>query len=135
MAASLRLTVVTPERQLIDAEADEVQVPGLGGYLGILPGHAPMFSELSVGRLSYTRAGRTRSLAVAGGFVEVLDDQVRVLADVAESEGDIDVARAEDALRRARQAPQGSGDPGEYQQALAAERRALSRLEVAGKKP
>lgn len=131
MADGLKLTVVSPEKALLDAEADEVQVPGLNGYFGILPGHAALFSELAIGHLSYTRQGRTESLALAGGFVEVLDDQVRVLATVAESGQDIDVPRAREALARARGRLEGGDDATDYDRALAAERRAESRLGVA----
>ena len=130
MADSLKLTVVSPERALVDAEADEVQIPGLNGYFGILPGHAALFSELSIGKLSYTLSGKTESLALAGGFVEVLDDQVRVLATIAESVADIDVARARQSLQRAQGRLNGD-DAIDYARARAAERRAVSRIELA----
>ena len=131
MADRLKLTVVSPERALVDAEADEVQVPGLNGYFGIRPGHAALFSELMIGRLSYTQGSRTESLALAGGFVEVLDNQVRVLATVAESPEDIDPTRARDALGRAQALLKGDADETDYDRALRAERRAQSRIEVA----
>ena len=130
MADTLKLTVVSPERALVDAEADEVQLPGLNGYFGVLPGHAALFSELEIGRLSYTLQGRTESLAVAGGFVEVLDNQVRVLATIAEARPEIDVARARDSLKRAQERLTGGGDT-DYARARSAERRAVSRIEVA----
>lgn len=138
MAQALQLTVVSPERALVDVGAQEVVVPGLGGYLGILPGHAPLFSELSIGLLSYRADGGGGTLAIAGGFVEVLDDQVRVLATVAESGTDIDAVRATDAYRRA-QARLKGGSAGEdrvdYDRALRAAHRAATRLEVVGRKP
>jgi F-type H+-transporting ATPase subunit epsilon len=132
VADSLRLTVVTPERALIDTDVDEVQLPGLDGYLGILPRHAAMFSELSIGRLTYFRRGEKSVLAIAGGFVEVLDNHVRVLATVAEAQGDIDAARAREALERARQRLGGKGEDVDYERALRASHRAASRLDVAG---
>jgi F-type H+-transporting ATPase subunit epsilon len=133
MAGVLQLKVVTPERALVDEAVDAVQVPGLGGYLGILPGHAPLFSELMIGVLSYTRSGETRSLAVSEGFVEVRNDEVRVLADVAEFPSDIDVARAELARSRAAERMASRGDI-DYPRAQAAEQRATVRIGVAGKR-
>ena len=132
MADSIKLTVVSPERALVEAEADEVQVPALGGYMGILPGHAALFSELGIGRLSYSLKGRTKSLALAGGFVEVLDNHVRVLATVAESDEGIDVPRARQALQRAQDRLSGGAEETDYDRARAAARRAAARLEVAG---
>ena len=87
-----------------------MQVPGKDGYLGILPGHAPLVGQLGAGFLSYAAAGRRRYLAVSGGFIEVLPDHVRVLADVAERAEDIDVERARLALTRAQEAA-GQGRP------------------------
>jgi F-type H+-transporting ATPase subunit epsilon len=138
MAQVLQLTVVSPERALVDVEAQEVVVPGLGGYLGILPGHAPLFSELSIGLLSYKSNGGGGTLAIAGGFVEVLDDQVRVLATVAESDRDIDPARATEAYRRAQARLRGESageDRVDYDRALRAAHRAAARLEVVGRVP
>src|SRR5205085_7527491 len=81
---SIHLSVVTPERSLIDDVADEVQIPGAEGYLGILPGHAPLFSELKIGELGYRKGPSWSWLSVAWGFAEVLPDQVRILAETAE---------------------------------------------------
>jgi F-type H+-transporting ATPase subunit epsilon len=95
MAAKLKLTVVTPERQIVDAAASEVQLPGELGYLGILPGHAALVTLLKAGVLTYRDAGSSRSLALAGGFAEVSNDVVSVLADLAEEPADVDAAAAE----------------------------------------
>ena len=103
MAEDLELEVVTPERQLVQEHVPEVQVPGKDGYMGILPGHAALLGELGIGFLTYTIAGRRRMLAVHGGFLEVLDDHVRVLADAAERAEEIDVERARRALQRAQE--------------------------------
>ena len=103
MAEDLELEVVTPERQLVQEKVPEVQVPGKDGYMGILPGHAALLGELGIGFLTYTIAGRRRMLAVHGGFLEVLDDHVRVLADAAERAEEIDVERARRALQRAQE--------------------------------
>src|SRR5215204_4646808 len=94
MAEKIQLEVVTPERRVLAEPVDMVTVPGLGGELGILPGHTPLISQLQTGVLSYTTAGRTLQLHVSGGFLEVRDDHVSVLAEVAERPEEIDAARA-----------------------------------------
>ena len=102
MADTLVLEVVTPERQLLEATVDSVQVPGLDGELGILPGHTPLISQLRpAGLLSYTSGGTTAQLVISEGFVEVMPDRVKVLAEVAERPEDIDVTRAIAARERA----------------------------------
>jgi F-type H+-transporting ATPase subunit epsilon len=128
MADALELEVVTPERQLVQEKVPEVQVPGKDGYMGILPGHAALLGDLGIGFLSYTIGGRKRLLAVHGGFIEVLDDHVRVLADAAERAEEIDMDRARRALRRAQEQainPAVGVDPA---QALAALQRAQTRI-------
>ena len=82
-------------------QVTDVQLPGKDGYLGILPGHAALLGQLGAGALSYTVAGQPHYLAVDGGFVEVLDDHVRVLADLAEKAEEIDLARAKADLQKA----------------------------------
>jgi len=101
MAEAIQLEVATPERAMVSAQVTDVQVPGLDGYLGILAGHAPLFSLLGAGALSYAAGGARRYLAVQGGMVEVLQGQVRVLATIAERAEDIDVSRARTDLDRA----------------------------------
>ena len=100
----LQLDVITPERRLLSEQVDAATVPGLGGELGILPGHTPLISQLQTGVLSYTQGQTTRRLLVSGGFVEVNDDRVSVLADLAEFPEEVDAARAraerDDAERR-----------------------------------
>lgn len=98
----LHLQLVSPERILVDQDVDEVQIPGLDGYLGILPGHAPLLSELKAGGvLSYKSAGAEKVLAVFGGFVEVQPDRVRILADAAERKEEINVEEARQQLSKA----------------------------------
>ncbi|HWZ86360.1 MAG TPA: ATP synthase F1 subunit epsilon [Thermoanaerobaculia bacterium] len=92
---ALQLLVVTPERRVLEAEADEVELPGSQGYLGILPGHAPLITLLGTGVLSLRRGGSTTAYAVSAGFAEVSGDRVSVLADSAEAAGEIDAASAE----------------------------------------
>ena len=103
MPDTFQLMIVTPERELLREQVTEAQIPAKNGFIGILPGHAPLLSELGVGFLSYSDGQRTRYMAVHGGFVEVLPDQVRVLAEIAERAEEIDVERARRALERARE--------------------------------
>lgn len=91
----LNLVVVTPEDKAVETEADEVQLPGELGYLGILPGHTPLITLLKTGVLSYKNAGAEKSLAVSSGFAEIAADKVTVLADLAEGPAQIDPAAAE----------------------------------------
>ncbi|HEX7335287.1 MAG TPA: F0F1 ATP synthase subunit epsilon [Pyrinomonadaceae bacterium] len=94
MAEKIQLEVVTPERRVLAEPVDMVTVPGLGGELGILPGHTPLISQLQTGVLTYVQEGKSYSLHVSGGFVEVRDDHVSVLAHIAELPEEIDAARA-----------------------------------------
>jgi F-type H+-transporting ATPase subunit epsilon len=93
----LDFEIATPEKQLVREQVTEVQLPGKNGYFGILPGHAALLSQLGTGFLSYTAGGRKRYLSVQGGLVEVSNDHVRVLANIAEraEEIDIEIARAD----------------------------------------
>ena len=134
MGDGINLTVVTPERALVREQVDQAQVPGLEGYLGLLPGHAPLFSELGAGELSYTREGQTQSIALAKGFVEISNDKVRVLADVAEPAADVDLIRAKEALRRAEERISTGGADVDYPRAQAALARAVMRIAIAGRK-
>jgi len=134
MADTLVLEVATPERELVREQVSDVQVPGKNGYMGILPGHAPLLGLLGIGTLTYTVDGKKRHLSVHKGFVEVLDDHVRVLADVAERAEEIDLERARRALQKAQEAginPALGVDPGAALEAMA---RAEARLEAAAQK-
>ena len=83
----LLLEIVTPDRSVMREEVDELQVPGSEGYLGILPGHAPLLATLKAGELWYRIGQQKQYVPIGGGFVEVLPDRVTVLAEVAESAG------------------------------------------------
>jgi len=136
MADTLSLEVATPERELVREPVSEVQVPGKSGYMGILPGHAPLMGILGIGMLTYVSVsdGKKRYLSIHQGFLEVLEDHVRVLADVAERAEEIDAQRARAALQRAQQEglnPALGVDPGA---ALLAMARAQARLEAAEQK-
>ena len=101
MADTFEFEIVTPEKLVVRDVAEEMQIPGKNGYLGILPEHAPLITELAVGEISYRNQGYTHRLAVAWGFAEVLPDKVTVLADRAERADEINVRRAEEAKQRA----------------------------------
>jgi F-type H+-transporting ATPase subunit epsilon len=131
LPTTLLLEIVTPDRSLVREEVDEVQLPGAEGYLGVLPGHAPLLATLKVGELWY-RVGQERHyLAIAGGFVEVLPDRVTVLAQIAERAPEIDVARAESARKRAEERLAGSSPDMDLERARIALMKALVRLQVA----
>ena len=134
MADGLKLEVATPERELVRERVSEVELPGKDGYMEILPGHAALLGELGTGHLTYM-AGRKRCfLAVHRGFLEVLDDHVRVLADAAERAEDIDAERARAALRRSREAVLNPPAAADNKAALAELERAQTRIEVAEQK-
>ncbi len=133
MAETLNLQIVTPDKRLVDEDVEQVQMPGRNGYLGILPQHAPLITELGPGELSYTQSGKTSYLAVSWGFAEVLPDKVTILADAAERPEDIDVKRAQEAKTRAEEALRKQDPELDYDATLLAQRRAEVRLEVAGR--
>jgi F-type H+-transporting ATPase subunit epsilon len=128
----LHLEIVTPDHQLVRESVLAVSVPGKEGYLGILPGHAPLLSELKAGEMSYTRDTVTRYLAVCWGFVEVLPDRVIVLAERGERAEEIDVSRAERARKKAEERLGKLNDPTiDRARAQRALDRAMARLTAA----
>ena len=102
MADTIQLEIVTPERLVVSEAADYIEIPGKTGYLGVLPGHAPLISELAAGELTYRIGNQTKRLAVAWGFAEVLQTKVTILAEAAEKAEEIDTARAEAAKKKSR---------------------------------
>jgi F-type H+-transporting ATPase subunit epsilon len=135
---SIELIVVTPQRQLLRETVVEVTLPGAEGQLGILPGHAPLITELGIGELSYRakNASESRPLAVISGFAEVLGDRVTVLAETAERPEEIDLQRAEEAKKRAEQRlAAAASDPNvDWGRAAVALQRSLIRIQVARKR-
>ena len=132
---SIELVIVTPEKQFLRESVVEAILPGSEGALGILPGHAPLITELGIGELTYRGAGTNPSggLAVIQGFAEVLGDRVTVLAETAERAAEIDLARAEAAKARAEK-HLASGDPNiDWDRASIALQRALLRIQVVRK--
>jgi F-type H+-transporting ATPase subunit epsilon len=134
---SIELIIVTSERQLLRESVVEVTLPGAEGQLGVLPGHAPLITELGIGELSYETKGSSESVAVAviSGFAEILGDRVTVLAETAERPEEIDISRAEEAKKRAeeRLAAAASDANIDWGRAAVALQRSLIRIQVARK--
>ncbi len=133
MADTFELEIVTPEKLVVRDVAEEIQIPARNGYIGVLPGHAPLITELDVGEITYRNAGTTAILSVAWGFAEVLPAKVTILAESAEKPEEIDVARAQEAKKRAEERLQGGQSGIDYERANDALRRAETRLDVAAK--
>lgn len=134
MADTFQLEIVTPEKKVVDTAAQEVQIPGKNGYLGILPGHAPLITELAVGEIKIREAAGEQRLAVAWGFAEVLPDKVTILAESAERPSEINVERARKAKERAEQRLTSGDTAVDVDRALDALHRAETRLDVAAGK-
>ena len=101
MADTFQLRIVTPTRQLLDESVNEVTAPGTLGEFGVLPEHATFLSSLEIGTLSFRSGRTTRQVAVRGGFAEVVDDVMTVLADAAQFAEEVDPAKARDELQAA----------------------------------
>lgn len=130
---ALKLEVITPEKIILKTEAESVVAPGLQGYLGVLPRHAPLITPLKAGVVSYGREGSEEGrLAVSGGFLEAGAGHVIILADTAEKSADIDVERARQAKERAQRRLQERPAGLDVSRAEAALQRALARLKTAG---
>ena len=134
MTNTFQLEIVTPAKLLVKDVAEEAQIPGLSGYLGILPGHAPLLTELAEGVITYKASGATHTLSVAWGFAEVLPDKVTILAEAAERPQDIDVERAQKAKDRAEQLLKSNNPEVDHARAEDALQRAETRLNVAKEK-
>lgn len=134
MADTFQLEIVTPEKLMVKDVAEEAQIPGLTGYLGILPGHAPLITELAVGTITYRSGGASHTLAVAWGFAEVLPDKVTIMAETCERPEEIDPQRAEKAKERAEQRLKSNDPDVDYDRAEGALQRAETRLKVSGEK-
>lgn len=132
MAKNFKLEIVTPERMVLSQDVQSIVVPGVDGYLGILADHAPLMAELRIGEIRIIDAnGHETHLATSGGFMQVADNAVRILADTAERQQEIDVARAEESLRRAETRLRERQSDVDAARAEAAMQRAMNRLRVA----
>lgn len=130
---TFRLEVVTPDRVVLsDDEIVSVVAPGSEGYLGMLANHAPLMAELKIGKLDYRRSdGTSGAMAISGGFVEVLENDITVLAESAELAQEIDLDRAEQAKKRAEERLAAAGADVDVDRAQIALERAINRLKVA----
>ncbi len=131
----IELEIVTPERKLLSVRAREVMIPGLLGYFGVLPGHAPFLTKLGIGEISYKDETGTHYFAAADGFVEVLPNRVTILARLCEPAREIDIERAREAKRRAEDTMKQAAKLSD-QDMLMVElslKKALTRLTVAGR--
>ncbi len=129
--ASIKLDIVTAERQVYSDDIDVVVAPGVEGQLGILPHHTPLMTMLQPGELRLRKGGEEISMAISGGFLEVRPDRIIILADAAERVEEIDIARAEEAKRRAEELLRHRAPGLDEAQAQAAIQRSLVRLKVA----
>jgi F-type H+-transporting ATPase subunit epsilon len=130
---AIELVIVTPERQLLRERVVDATLPGADGCLGILPGHAPLMTELGIGELSYRGANHSGVLAIVRGFAEVLPDRVTVLAETAERAEEIDLARAEAALARAEKRLAAGDTNIDWDRSSVALQRALIRIQIVRK--
>jgi F-type H+-transporting ATPase subunit epsilon len=130
----IELQVVTPAKHILSEDVQSVELPGKDGYLGILPGHAPLLTELGAGILTYNKGGETRSMTVIDGFAEVLPNRVIVLADESERVEDIDAGKARAELEKAQhELPQAGASEEDWERANAAIARATVRVQAAEK--
>ena len=129
--APMRLDVITAEREVLSDEVDLIVAPGSEGELGILPSHSPLMTTLREGELTIRKAGEDSYLAVTGGFLEVMDNVVTVLADACERSDEINEERAQEAMRRAQQRIDARTSDMDLERAMASMRRAQLRIRVA----
>ncbi len=131
MVNSFQLEIVTPEKLVVRDSAEEIQIPGRNGYIGVLPGHAPLITELGAGEISYRSSGQLRRFSMAWGFAEILPDRVTVLAETVEPAEEIDVSRAQQSLAKAEELLKTAQSESEFAVATDKIKRAEARLEVA----
>jgi len=134
MAESFQLEIVTPEKLVVRDTADEVHIPGRNGYIGVLPGHAPLITELGAGEISYRSSGQLHRFSMAWGFAEVLPDRVTILAETVERADEIDAKRAQESLAKAEESLKSAQSEEDFDKSLGRIERAQARIDVAGKK-
>lgn len=130
---NINMEVVTPEQHVCSIETEAVVVPAFEGYLGVLPNHAPLITQLGIGVVTYKVGGKEKKIAITGGFMEVAENKMVILADTAELAENIDVARANAARDRAEKRLQEKAEDLDYVRAQAALQRATARLKAAGR--
>lgn len=129
--ATIKVEIVTAEKKVLEDDVDMVIAPGSEGQLGILPRHAPLLTALAPGEVRLKKGNQETSVVVTGGFLEVRPNRVTILADAAEHVAEIDVARAEEAMKRAQERMQNRGPDVDLDRAMAAFQRATIRVKVA----
>ncbi len=134
MPDTFQLEIVTPEKMVVRDAAEEIQIPGRNGYIGVLPGHAPLITELGAGEITYRHQGQSHRFSMAWGFAEVLPDRVTVLAETVERADEIDVSRARQSLQGAEESLKSAETEEQFTDATGKVRRAQARIEVAEKK-
>ena len=134
MADSFQLEIVTPDKLVVRDNAEEAQIPGRNGYIGVLPGHAPLITELGAGQISYRSKGQLYRFSMAWGFAEILPDKVTVLAETVERADEIEVSRAEQSLHKAEDLMKSAQTEEDFSVAMSKIRRAEARIEVAQRK-
>lgn len=133
MADKIALEIVTPERQVLAEQVDEVVLPSSEGYMGVLPGHAPLLAQLDVGEVSYRVGDSRHYLAVSGGFAEILREQVSILARTCERAEEIDLERAGKAKERAERGLDLKAEEESFRRAEIKLKRAIARIQVHGR--
>ena len=134
MPDSFQLEIVTPEKLVVRDKAEEAQIPGANGYIGVLPGHAPLITELGAGEISYRTGGQLHRFATAWGFAEVLPDKVTVLAETVERANEINVSRARESLTQAEEGLRSAQTEEQVSNQIGKVRRAQARIAVAENK-
>ncbi len=132
LPTSLELQIVTPDRAIVKEQVEEVEIPGVNGYFGVLPGHTPLLAALSVGELWYRKGQEKTYLAIAYGFAEVLPERVTILAQLAERAEEIQAERAEAARARASKRLEDRSDV-DYARARISLMKSMTRLQVASR--
>lgn len=132
MADTFQIEIVTPDKMVVRDVAEEAQIPAKNGYIGVLPGHAPLITELAIGEITYRSSGTTTHISLAWGFAEILPEKVTILAESAERAEEIDLKRAQEAKERAEERLSGGHTDVDFTRALNALNRAECRIQVAG---
>jgi F-type H+-transporting ATPase subunit epsilon len=133
MADKITLEIVTPDRQVLAEQVEDVILPSADGYMGVLPGHAPLLAQLDVGEVSYRLGDSRHYLAVSGGFAEVLRESVSILATTCERAEEIDLERARQAEQQAESELKLDAPVEEFRRAEARLKRARCRVQVHGR--
>jgi F-type H+-transporting ATPase subunit epsilon len=131
LPTKLHLQIISTVRSVVNAQVDEVQIPGSEGYFGVLPGHTPLLALLGTGEMWYRQGNEMHYLSLSGGFAEVQQDRVTILTRIAERPDEIDVARADAAKKRAEERLAAQYPDIDYERARLALVKALMRLQVA----